>query len=288
MNDFNMNVCLSRLGAVAFAKIASTAPVILLPLGSHEDHGPHLPMGDFRLAELLAIRIARDATRQGVPSFVAPTLPFGVADYFGCSAGGLALSAAGFAAVLEDLLKNLLDHGLTRIVLLNGHGGNVPVIHQVTSGIRGSAGPVIPSFYLWKAARQIMEQEGVAATRFGHGAEPLLSITSALAPEAVVAHDAKRPASPECLALPVSGFGTVAFEGITVEVPTQFDQVPLDPIAVAWPQASATLGQRVCDKLVATAGRFVVHFARAASSSGVSKSRSTESLSTDTSETDSI
>ena len=41
-----------------FAAFANENPVILLPLGSHEDHGPFLPMGDHVLAELLAVHAA--------------------------------------------------------------------------------------------------------------------------------------------------------------------------------------------------------------------------------------
>lgn len=288
MNDSNMKLCLSHVSSAAFAEMAQIGAVILLPLGSQEDHGPHLPMGDFRLAEILALRIAQAATRRGVPSFVAPALPFGVADYFGCSPGGLAISEQSFRGVLQDLLQGLLRHGLTRIVLLNGHGGNVPPIHDITLQIRLAGGPIIPSFYLWKVARQLMERRGVAAERFGHGAEPLLSLTSALSPDAVRAGNPAGTSAETLIGLPVSGFGTVSFEEVTIEVPTQFDQVPRDAIRTAWPQRSAALGQEIANLLVERASRFVVHFAKAANSSGVSKSRSTASVSTGTSATNSM
>ena len=96
----------------------------------------------------------------------------------GSSPGGLALSTESFRRVLQDVLEGLLRHGLRKIVILNAHGGNVPVIHEVTLGLRHGRGLVIPSFYLWKVARQLMEgQMGVSQERFGHGAEPLMSLT---------------------------------------------------------------------------------------------------------------
>ena len=194
-----------------FAQAVASKPVILVPLGSHEDHGPHLPMGDYLLAETLAERIAVAAAAMGSRSFVAPCLPFGVADYFGCSPGGLALSPAAFRAVLSDLLEGLLRHGLERIVILNGHGGNVPVIHEVTLKLRRDRGLVIPSFYLWKIARTLMETR-VSAPCFGHGAEPLLSLTMALRGE-TVRNDDRAPPPQTLLGLPVSNFGTVQFRG---------------------------------------------------------------------------
>ena len=52
-------------------------PVVLLPMGSHEDQGPHAPMGDYLVADKMAELIAIAATEQGTETYVAPTLPFG-------------------------------------------------------------------------------------------------------------------------------------------------------------------------------------------------------------------
>jgi creatinine amidohydrolase len=276
MNAPGRSPHLADMTAPDFAQAASSKPVILLPLGSHEDHGPHLPMGDYFLAERLAGRIAEAAVAMGSPSFVAPCLPFGVADYFGSSPGGLALSPAAFRATLTDLLEGLLRHGLDRIVILNGHGGNVPVIHEVTLTLRRERGVVIPSFYLWKIARKLMERR-IEAGRFGHGAEPLLSLTMALRGETVGASEIAPPPQ-GLLGLRVSHFGTLDFEGVEIEAPAEFDAVPRAAVTAAWPSASAALGQEVADELVALGARFVAHVASvasAASASGVSKSRST-------------
>jgi creatinine amidohydrolase len=250
-------VRLGDLTAPAFAAALAQNPVILLPLGSHEDHGPHQPMGDYVLADIIAERIARRAHELGAPAFVAPSLPYGVADYFGSSPGGLALSAESFRAVLEDLLRGLLRHGLTRIVILNAHGGNVPVIHQATLALRRETGLVVPSFYLWKVARQLMEQrlDGGAA-RFGHGAEPLLSLNLALRGECVAAEAGAEAVPCRVFGLPVTGFGTVSFEGLHIEVPVEFDAVPREAIAAAWAQGSAALGEDVAAALVEAGAGF--------------------------------
>ncbi len=52
-------------------------PVILLPMGSHEDQGPHAPMGDYLLAEKIAELAALRATEAGTRTLVAPVVPFG-------------------------------------------------------------------------------------------------------------------------------------------------------------------------------------------------------------------
>jgi creatinine amidohydrolase len=259
MGDKLNNQRISDISAVSFAAAAAQNPVLLLPLGSQEDHGPFLPMGDFLLADRLAGDIAARATAAGTLTFAAPALPFGVADYFGGSAGGMAMSAAAFRAVLADLLEGFRRHGLTRVVILNGHGGNAPVIHEVTMALRQAHGQIVPSFYLWKIARALMARAAPDAA-FGHGAEPLLSLTRTLRP-AYAAPAAPPPASAgDILGLPVSGFGTADFEGLPVDVPTGFDAVPNDAIRAAAPNAA--LGSHVAEALVDAAVRFVAYFAR--------------------------
>jgi len=259
----NPELSLANLSGTDFAEIARANPIILLPLGSHEDHGPCLPMGDYRLAEALAVRISGACHELGTPAFVAPTLPFGVADYFGSSPGSMAVSAASFRGVLTDLLAALLRHNLSRIVILNGHGGNVPVIHEVTLAVKLAAGPIIPSLYLWKICRILMQRqmgEG-QKNRFGHGAEPLLSLSMALRPDLSDPSITKKSAAGTVLGLPVSGFGSIEFDGIPIEVPVEFGELSRGVIEDAKSLATPALGEGVAKEFTNLAAAFIVHYA---------------------------
>jgi creatinine amidohydrolase len=218
-------------------------------------------MGDYMLADILAGKIAAASVDAGVPTFVAPTMPFGVADFFGSSPGGLALSPATFRAVLTDLLEGLLRHGLNKIVILNGHGGNVPIIHEVTLALKNEYGLIIPSFYLWKVARQLMEARLGAGqgARFGHGAEPLLSLSLALRGGHMSLRPVNRPPPSFAMGLPVTGFGTLDFQSAAIDAPVEFESVPADARLAALPSASAALGREVAHDLVALAASFVRH-----------------------------
>ncbi len=254
---------LANLTGPIFAAAARTNPVIILPLCSHEDHGWLLPMGDYLLGESLALRIAAACGEKGVLTFVAPTMPFGVADYFGSSPGGMAISSASFKSLLRDLLDALLRHNLTRIIILNGHGGNAPVIHEVTLGLKLSGGPIIPSVYLWKIARRLMER-GLGdseLSKFGHGAEPILSLSMALRPQYVSDQASSRPAEPLCLGLPISGFGSIDYKGIPIDMPVEFDQVPANAIDAAKEVASAALGKSIAAELIAIIAEFISYYA---------------------------
>jgi creatinine amidohydrolase len=174
----------------------------------------------------------------------------------------MAISSASFRGVLTDLLEGFWRQGLSKIVILNGHGGNAPVIHEVTLGLKVARGQIVPSFYLWKIARALMERATGPAfyPRFGHGGEPLVSLTRALRPEVCTAAVVPEPAGGEMLGLPVSGFGTVDFEGVPVDVPAECETVPNAAIRAA-AAGDEALGARVVEELVATCCRFVAHFA---------------------------
>jgi creatinine amidohydrolase len=257
---------LEDLTSAELRDLLAVRPVLLLPLGSQEDQGRHAPMGDFRLAEIVAARIAAAATDAGTPTLVAPVLPFGAADHFGAVPGGMALAPATFRALLADLLDDLIRNGLDQVVVVNGHGGNAPIIHEVTLGLRRRGGPVVPCLYLWKLARRLMERRiGAAPARFGHGGEPLASIALALRPAAA------RPdlaAAPEpgagVLGLQAAGFGELDFEGLPVDAPLHYPELaPASATADARP-ADATLGEAVVDDLASLGARFCAHLARVA------------------------
>jgi creatinine amidohydrolase len=242
-------------------------PVVLLPLASHEDQGPHAPMGDYLLAELVAERIARAACEAGAETVVAPVLPFGKADFFGAMPGGIALSGQAFELVLTEMIEALLRHGLDRIVVLNGHGGNAPVIHDVTQRFMLAGKGVFPCFYLWKVAGALLpEVMGAERARraAGHGADPLASIAMHLTPERMRPDLVPEPreADGTCLGLPFMGWGAVSFEGHEVNVPSEYDGPSPDGVGTGDPRLSnAETGKLLVERLVAIGAGFVRHYA---------------------------
>ena len=138
-----------RMGELTAGEMRETLagyPVILLPLGSFEDQGPHAPMGDYLSAERMAERIAERATRGGVRTLVAPVLPYGGADFFGTMPGGIALSQTTFRAVLTDIFNCLTRHHLTRIIVINGHAGNTQAFLDTAQVLWREKRVLVPSF----------------------------------------------------------------------------------------------------------------------------------------------
>lgn len=107
--------------------------VVLLPVGSTEQHGPHAPLGtDTLLAEAVATRGAATADD---PVIVAPTLPVGIAAEHRAFAGTLWLTPDTFRAVLRELCQALIHHGWDRIIIVNGHGGNSDAVQEVAATV---------------------------------------------------------------------------------------------------------------------------------------------------------
>lgn len=257
---------LAELTAGEARPVLAKNPVILLPLGSLEDQGPHAPMGDFLCAARVAELIAERADAEGVPTLVAPVLPFGGADFFGTMPGGIALSQATLVSVLRDMLSCLLRHGLTRIVVVNGHGGNVQAVHQATQEVYLQQGVLVPSLYLWQIGYRLLPKllgADTASKVSGHGGDPLSSVAMHLFPH-LVRSDLVPGPSARCkvMGLDVTGFATIGFEGVDIQVPLELDEIAPNGVFGADPRLCSTeTGERLTSELVRIGARFVAHHA---------------------------
>ena len=93
-----------------------------------EQHGPHLPVGvDTFLSEGVC-KAAAEAIAADMPIVVAPTLWCGMAEHHMAYGGTFTLDIPTYRAVLLCLLKSLERHGFKRVLIVNGHGGNIAAL----------------------------------------------------------------------------------------------------------------------------------------------------------------
>ncbi len=98
-------------------------PVVIVPVGSVEQHGPHCPQDvDISIPYHLAIRAAEAI--DDFPVIVAPPVTYGFTHYNMGEVGTITLGLEVFIAVLCDVSRSIWANGFHRIILLNGHGGN--------------------------------------------------------------------------------------------------------------------------------------------------------------------
>ncbi len=108
--------------------------VAVLPMGATEPHNLHLPYGtDTFQVDELAARAGAAAFQQGAPVIVLPTIPYGTDTNLMAFPLTMNLNPTTLALVLTDLVKSLEHHGIRKLVILNGHGGNdfKPVLREL-------------------------------------------------------------------------------------------------------------------------------------------------------------
>ncbi len=236
--------------------------VVLLPMGSIEDQGTHAPMGDFLAAEAVALDIARGARNDGVPTYVAPVIPFGGRDSFISSYGGMSIRASTLAAILEDVIGSLMLHGLNKILIINGHGGNVAPIAEVTLKLRQDTNVFIASMYLWQIAYALLrEMRGAeeAAKSSGHGADPVTSVALHYFPEHLrmdLMGSLKTDLRTRGVA--VTGFGQITSGGAVFQAPVTAAEAAPDGVWGGDPKyCSAETGAELVDRLVQIGAGFI-------------------------------
>ena len=105
-----------------FPEWASRGTVVIVPIGSTEQHGLHLPEDtDQRTVEYVSREAAR---RLDVPVLVTPTIPFGVSPHHMAHPGTITLTVETTIRVLKEVCHCIAAHGFERILILSGHGGN--------------------------------------------------------------------------------------------------------------------------------------------------------------------
>lgn len=101
--------------------------VVIVPIGSTEQHGPIGPLGtDFLIPEHFA-KVIDSRTEV----LITPTVPFGIASHHVEFAGTIDIGFEGLYSVIKGIVDGLSRHGAKKFVFLNGHGGNTPALDKV-------------------------------------------------------------------------------------------------------------------------------------------------------------
>jgi len=98
--------------------------LLVVPVGTTEQHGPHLATGTDALIATAVAERAAAAARAPETILLAPTLAYGASDHHLPFGGTLSLRVETFGHVLRDLLASAAAAGVRRAFVLNGHGGN--------------------------------------------------------------------------------------------------------------------------------------------------------------------
>jgi creatinine amidohydrolase len=174
-----------ELTAAEIRALASRDATVILPVASMEQHGPHLAVGvDTVLCEGVC-RLAAEAVQGEMAVIVAPTLWCGLAEHHMAFGGTFTFDLPTYRAVLLAFLKSIARHGFRKVLIVNGHGGNIAALGAFLADFTVETGLKLCATTYFELA-----QPGIATVlegqdRVRHACEGETSLMMALAPDLV-------------------------------------------------------------------------------------------------------
>ncbi|HLI51166.1 MAG TPA: creatininase family protein [Thermomicrobiaceae bacterium] len=231
--------------------------VALVPMGSTEEHGPHVPTGDYLIADVIAERVAA-----ATDAVMTPVIPFSYSEYFRHYPGTVTLQASTMRAVVYDIVTGLLDQGFRHVVLLNGHKGNEPILLPLIRKIRRERGMLVPVVApLGFGLTPALQAEIYGDKPTGHGGEPIGSIQAYLNPELVDLERAEEWGTQPFQGQSGTSLNGFSFAGRPVLLALNMEDITPPSGSLSDPRlASADRGERIVTSAVEGLTAFVEWF----------------------------
>jgi creatinine amidohydrolase len=120
----------------------------IIPTGATEQHNEHLAMIMDTAAALL---VSQNAALAFFPKVIVTTpLPIGISQYWMKRHGTLTLRPETFIGYIRDICASILTHGISNVLIVNGHGGNAKPLSEAVSGIRNELDMNIEAVSYWQ------------------------------------------------------------------------------------------------------------------------------------------
>ena len=248
---------LAELAGPALAGAVGADSIVVLPVGSVEHHGPHLPLAtDLIMADLLSSRVVDAAVAAGLDAWRLPPLAYTKSDEHDWAPGTLWIGADELLATLRGIGAGVAAAGARRLVLYNGHGGNVALLQVALRELRRLHG--LQTFLMNVAVPSGDGVEGPDELGLGiHGGWGETSLLAHLRPELVDASRFAR-AVPEQLA----GLEHVGFAGRPVQFGWLSDDFGFGGVIGDPTGADAAAGARIAEGLVVSGVAALAEIAR--------------------------
>ena len=202
-DHFNSNNRHSRLleemNAQQVRKNINRKSIAMLVFGACENHGDHLPFGsDFIFPMELANRIAaRSKEKKNI--FILPAIPYGVSLHHNEFQMTMSLEPHTLQTVIEDLFSSIIKNGIRRILVINGHDGNIAPIESAARTTKNRHSEVVIACLeaWWILVGQITRGLFEVWRGLGHGGEAETSGMLAIRPDLVNMQEAPNETIPK-------------------------------------------------------------------------------------------
>jgi creatinine amidohydrolase/Fe(II)-dependent formamide hydrolase-like protein len=176
---------LPYLTSPEIAALPKEHAVVVLSIASVEQHGPHLPVITDSLVGQTVLGRALERLQSSAQVWVIPPLAYGKSNEHKPYAGTLTLSAQTLAAVVRDIAASLARAGFRRLVLLNSHGGNPPVLDYIARDVHEETGMMLFSIMISRMGVDEVVSDPEEQAWGMHAGDSETSWVLALAPELV-------------------------------------------------------------------------------------------------------
>lgn len=172
------------------AALPKTTPVIL-PVAALEQHGHHMPL--FTDSMLLGEVVRRAQLQTTERALFAPLTWMGNSHHHMDFPGTMSASPRVYLDMLQDLVENMITHGFQRILILNGHGGNIVPAQQATFEVRQKVRHrndllILSTTYWTLGGEPWKDHPEIEERRMGHACEFETSMMLRIAPQLVRNH----------------------------------------------------------------------------------------------------
>lgn len=183
--DIKPNVEWARMTAPELKAMAASGKALaILPAGALEQHGPHLPVVvDTASANAAAIAAAREIFDE-LPVAVLPPLWMGMSEHHLPFGGTISLDYAAYRALLNSIVRSLKAIGFARLLIVNGHGGNIEGLNLSARELAVEYDLAIATIMPWMNARAEITALMESAAP-GHACEGETSLMMAIAGDLV-------------------------------------------------------------------------------------------------------
>ncbi|AXC50520.1 creatininase family protein [Paracoccus suum] len=184
--DIPHDVEWQNLPASEIRKIAARdGSLAILPIGSLEQHGPHLPViTDTASASAVSIAAARLVADE-VPVAVLPGLWLGMSEHHLPFGGTISVDYATMHAMLDSIARSLVSGGFKRLLIVNGHGGNIDPLAVAVRELAVKHNLPMVASLPWRMAPTEIGQILETAPGAGHACEGESSVMLAIMPTKV-------------------------------------------------------------------------------------------------------
>lgn len=216
--------------------------IALVPVGSTETHGGHLPLAT---DTYVAYEIAKEVARRVERCVIVPPLFFGMSEHYRHGPFFVSLKADTLVGVLSDVLDSIYSNGIRRVVIINGHDGNVAPIEVAARSFKVLHQDVVVAVLekWWELAGQLLPQDTFEAWGgLGHAGEAETSICLHLFPKLVRMDEAA---------------GVIPELPVNLDIKWDFGELT-DTVATGDPtKATAGKGERMLDVIARAVADFI-------------------------------